>query len=572
MKFKTVVICSNSSDSSTSSESNSKISTTFQKSLLPLFSLSSSLSVSSSSSFIFVFVFILIVNCLSAVKCDENDFYSSVAGLERLIRTEQILLADLKDYVATTKQQINLFEKEILKIEKEHELAEADTENYLTNPVNVYKLINRLYNGWNKYEYQIAETFNFIQLLQQRRNSLDFPSEDDFEESALALVRLQQTYNLEVSQVASGVLNGIKYGSDMSWSDCLMLGDQLIKSEAYNQTRPWVQESIKRLNFEAFNVNKISLEFLEKLADNLLKTGDTNSALKVVQIILNEDPLRKYNIAKMFANADTLPETSIIESGYHATEEFKIYIKVCREEIKQTPSEQRHLRCHYHQKCPFCILAPYKIEELNLDPLVLTFHNMLSDEKIDTIKEMAMPHMKRSTVRSIGGETGKKRNYRISKNAWLPYGEHPYMEQMLRDIHFITGLDMTYSEELQVANYGLGGHYEPHFDFFMDKVPQDEGNRISTAIFYLSDVEQGGATAFPFLKIAVKPAKGNVLFWYNLHRSLDGDYRTKHAGCPVLKGSKWIGNVWTHERRQDVIRPCGLVRDHESSLQYEIVK
>jgi len=57
-------------------------------------------------------------------------------------------------------------------------------------------------------------------------------------------------------------------------------------------------------------------------------------------------------------------------------------------------------------------------------------------------------------------------------------------------------------------------------------------------------VEQGGATAFPFLDIAVKPEMGNVLFWYNLHRSLDMDYRTKHAGCPVLKGSKWSKFCW----------------------------
>lgn len=28
-----------------------------------------------------------------------------------------------------------------------------------------------------------------------------------------------------------------------------------------------------------------------------------------------------------------------------------------------------------------------------------------------------------------------------------------------------TGLTMDTAEELQVANYGLGGHYEPHFDY-----------------------------------------------------------------------------------------------------------
>lgn len=29
----------------------------------------------------------------------------------------------------------------------------------------------------------------------------------------------------------------------------------------------------------------------------------------------------------------------------------------------------------------------------------------------------------------------------------------------------ITGLDMDTAEDLQVVNYGIGGHYEPHFDY-----------------------------------------------------------------------------------------------------------
>ena len=60
----------------------------------------------------------------------------------------------------------------------------------------------------------------------------------------------------------------------------------------------------------------------------------------------------------------------------------------------------------------------------------------------------------------------------------------------------ITNLNMNVSEDLQVVNYGIGGHYEPHFDFARKTEPDafrelGTGNRIATILFYLSDVPAG---------------------------------------------------------------------------------
>ena len=56
-------------------------------------------------------------------------------------------------------------------------------------------------------------------------------------------------------------------------------------------------------------------------------------------------------------------------------------------------------------------------------------------------------------------------SYRISKTAWLRREEAKQVDNIYQRVHDITGLNMETSEELQVSNYGIGGHYEPHFDF-----------------------------------------------------------------------------------------------------------
>ena len=59
----------------------------------------------------------------------------------------------------------------------------------------------------------------------------------------------------------------------------------------------------------------------------------------------------------------------------------------------------------------------------------------------------------------------------------------------------------------------------------------------------------------------VRPERGSAAFWYNLLPSGDGDFRTRHAACPVLYGTKWVSNKWIHERDQEFRRPCSLVHD-----------
>lgn len=55
--------------------------------------------------------------------------------------------------------------------------------------------------------------------------------------------------------------------------------------------------------------------------------------------------------------------------------------------------------------------------------------------------------------------------YRISKVTWMSDNESPVIARISQRVADMTGLSMISAESFQVLNYGIGGHYEPHFDF-----------------------------------------------------------------------------------------------------------
>uniref|UniRef100_A0A915NE56 Prolyl 4-hydroxylase alpha subunit domain-containing protein n=1 Tax=Meloidogyne floridensis TaxID=298350 RepID=A0A915NE56_9BILA len=147
-----------------------------------------------------------------------------------------------------------------------------------------------------------------------------------------------------------------------------------------------------------------------------------------------------------------------------------------------------------------------------------------------------MPRMTISKVQHL--KTGEPiiAPYRISKIAWLFPGENKIVLQLFKRMVFMTNLNMLSAEPFQDNSTNTKESQKGYHIFNL-------GTRIATALFYLSTPEKGGYTVFSNVKTFVKPTKNDALFWYNLWRNGNGDFRTRHAACPVLLGDKWIAAI-----------------------------
>ncbi|XP_043272912.1 prolyl 4-hydroxylase subunit alpha-1 isoform X2 [Venturia canescens] len=472
---------------------------------------------------------------------------------------------------------------------KEHEEASQNIQQYLSNPINAYLLVKRLTTDWKRVDELINEDVgkSFVLNITTSRNDLKFPTDEDLNGAAVALMRLQDTYKLETAQVARGVLNGIQYSTGLSAGDCFELGRQSYNNGDYYHTVLWMQEAMDLLQEEQNRTTTTKPDILEYLAFSTYMQGNVGRALSMTNELLElvpthqralgnrayyQEEIQKSQTKKKRGEDgqdDVKPsnEFTVVEKKVKTISEMserERYEMLCRGEITISPSLQKELKCRYVDRgIPFLKIAPFKEEEAFLSPRIVIYHDVIYDNEIETLKRMAQPRFKRATVQNYKTGELEIANYRISKSAWLQEHEHPHVAAVSKRVEDMTSLTIDTAEELQVVNYGIGGHYEPHFDFARREETNafkslGTGNRIATVLYYMSDVEQGGGTVFTGINIALWPKKGSAAFWYNLKPNGEGDYKTRHAACPVLTGSKWVANKWLHERGQEFLRPCTL--------------
>lgn len=131
----------------------------------------------------------------------------------------------------------------------------------------------------------------------------------------------------------------------------------------------------------------------------------------------------------------------------------------------------------------------------------------------------------------------------------------PFIIKLERRLNDLLGIDPTYGETIQGQRYMAGQQFQAHTDWFPANTPYWEtekdrgGQRSITAMAYLNEVEEGGATTFPHLGVSFQPKPGVLLVWNNADQEGVPNPWTLHSGDPVAKGTKYIITKWYRARR-----------------------
>ncbi|KAK1336111.1 hypothetical protein QTO34_003911, partial [Cnephaeus nilssonii] len=407
----------------------------------------------------------------------------------------------------------------------------------------------------------------------------DLPAFEDLEGAARALMRLQDVYVLDVKGLARGVFQRVLAPRpsrlfSLTADDCFQVGKVAYDMGDYYHAIPWLEEAVSlfRGSYGEWNTeDEASLEdALDHLAFAYFQAGNVSFALSLSREFLLYSPDHKRMARNVLKYEKLLAESAnqaVAEAVIQRPNVPHLQTRDTYEGLCQTlGSQPTHyqipsLHCAYETNAsPYLLLQPVRKEVIHLEPYVALYHDFVSDVEAQKIRGLAEPWLQRSVVAS--GEKQLPVEYRISKSAWLKDTVDPMLVTLDHRIAALTGLDVQppYAEYLQVVNYGIGGHYEPHFDHATSPTSplyrMKSGNRVATFMIYLSSVEAGGATAFIYANFSMPVVKNAALFWWNLHKSGEGDGDTLHAGCPVLVGDKWVANKWIHEYGQEFRRRC----------------
>jgi prolyl 4-hydroxylase len=190
-----------------------------------------------------------------------------------------------------------------------------------------------------------------------------------------------------------------------------------------------------------------------------------------------------------------------------------------------------------------------------LNPRVVVFADLLSEDECDEIVAHARSRMKRSETVDTKTGGSEVNAARTSDGMFFNRGETAVIQRLEARIAELLNWPLENGEGIQVLHYRPGAEYKPHYDYFDPAQPgtptilKRGGQRVGSLVMYLNTPDKGGGTTFPDVHLEVSAQKGGAVFFsYDRPHPMT---RSLHGGAPVIAGEKWVATKWLREGRFD---------------------
>ncbi|XP_062583608.1 prolyl 4-hydroxylase subunit alpha-1-like [Saccostrea cucullata] len=497
-----------------------------------------------------------------------SDLYLSVHRLEELAKYEPALLAGIKKYVDAQPLGVPA---NIVRFINETEAIisnKKDVSHDIRHPINTYHLVERFVFYWlYLFEKLACKKCTKVTAVKDFKaahhaalhNITRLPVMRDLNGTMRGILRLWRTYKLDINKLMQGEVLGYR-GRGLTHKDVV----RLIMYAAEHPEFYYEEIVLRTQMVHSLKGTRLYHGGLFELASAYYRHGFINIAKTILESLL---PLGDQTLTAAYDYCLKHPDVNVTKTLTAPESDKPSYEALCRGEIK-SPKELSKLNCNHRRT----LIPIYwsKEEIFHHDPRISLFHDVISDREIDMVLKSSVFQL----TRRYSKDSTIDENEDVLATSWLSELKTKAVVPLTRRIQLITGLSThvsrsySDSENYEINNFGVGGMQKPHVDFLNISLGEYQkkeersirmsGDRVATWVFYLSDVERGGATVFPEIRVRVPVIKGAALFWYNIKRNNDKDQRSLNAECPVAKGSKFVCKKWILEAGQLFRRKCGL--------------
>ena len=193
------------------------------------------------------------------------------------------------------------------------------------------------------------------------------------------------------------------------------------------------------------------------------------------------------------------------------------------------------------------------VNVLHEDPRITTVENFITKEECQHMINLGKPKLERSVVSDDKG--GYHSAGRTSSTSWILHDHDEITLRIAKKVAKYVNIPLENAEQFQIVHYDPKQEYRQHYDSVDHngsektlRIIKYGGTRILTALVYLNDVEEGGSTKFTKLNKEVFPSVGKLLTFQDVCTGTNNKHPlSEHAGTPVIKGEKYIFNLWFRE-------------------------